>query len=204
MNYLAIDTCGKNLTLVLSVNGKNYTYFDKDLGLRHSVTLMPEIERLSLKIGFNLKDLDFIACVVGAGSFTGIRIGVSTVKALCFAYNKPCLKLTSFDVLAYNKKDLEKQKVLAVIDAGHNGYYAQVFDMGKVFEPKYLLENEVLELIKEYSPISNDDITAFSVEKADILNGLILAVENKKGEITSNVETLIPLYVRKSQAEEGR
>lgn len=204
MNYLAIDTCGKNLTLVLSVNGKNYTYFDNDLGLRHSVTLMPEIERLTLSAGFNLKDLDFIACVVGAGSFTGIRIGVSTAKALCFAYSKPCLKLTSFDVLAYNTKDLQNSKVLAVIDAGHNGYYAQVFDKGKTLEPKYLLEPEILELIKDYAPISNDDITAFSTIKADILSGLISAIENKTSEITSNIETLIPLYVRKSQAEEGR
>lgn len=204
MNYLAIDTCGKNLTLVLSVNGKNYTFFDNDLGLRHSVTLMPQIEKLLNEANLSPKDLDFIACVVGAGSFTGIRIGVATTKALCFAYNKPCLKLTSFDILAYNKKDLNNQKILAVIDAGHNGYYAQVFSKGEVKAPEYILEDEVIALIKEYAPISNDQITAFNVEKADILLGLISAVENKASEITFDINSLVPLYVRKSQAEEGR
>ncbi len=204
MNYLAIDTCGKNLTLVLSVNGKNYTFFDNDLGLRHSVTLMPQIEKLLNEANFNPKDLDFIACVVGAGSFTGIRIGVATTKALCFAYNKPCLKLTSFDILAYNKKDLNNQKILAVIDAGHNGYYAQVFSKGEVKAPEYILEDEVIALIKEYAPISNDQITAFNVEKADILKGLISATTSKASEKTFDLNSLVPLYVRKSQAEEGR
>lgn len=204
MNYLAIDTCGKNLTLVLKVGEKTYTFFDKDLGLKHSVTLMPEIENLALKSGLNLKDLDFISCVVGAGSFTGIRIGVSTAKALCFSYKLKCLNLTSFDVLAYNDKDFKEKKVLALIDAGHKGYYAQKIDFGTFLEPEYILEDQVLALKDEYDIISADEITAFSVKKADLLSGLISATENKVSEATFDLETLVPLYVRKSQAEEGR
>lgn len=204
MNYLAIDTCNKNLTLVLSVNGKTYTYFNAELGLRHSVTLMPEIEKLTLEANFNLKDLDFIACVVGAGSFTGIRIGVATAKALCYAFSKPCLRLTSFDLLAYNVKDFANKKVVAVIDAGHKGYYTQNFDNGNALNPEYILEEQVIALTKDHVAISNDDITAFSVIKADILKGLITAVKEKSGEVSFNLETLAPLYVRKSQAEEGR
>lgn len=204
MNYLAIDTCGKNLTLVLKVGENTYTYYNKDLGLKHSVTLMPEIENLVVKSGASLKDVDFIACVLGAGSFTGIRIGVSTAKALCYAYSKPCLKLTTFDLLAYNKKDFKKEKIIALIDAGHNGYYAQIFDEGKSRAPEYILEDEVINLIKEFEPISYDDITAFKVSKADILLGLIRAIEDKKDQISYNLEDLSPVYVRKSQAEEGR
>ena len=113
MNYLAIDTSGKNLTLVLSVNGEVVTYNDGECGVNHSVELMPRIEALLEGVSVSLKEVDFIACVVGAGSFTGIRIGVSTAKALCFVYGKPCLAITSFDTLAYNEK---QGKVLAIID----------------------------------------------------------------------------------------
>ncbi len=204
MNYLAIDTCGKNLTLVLKAGEKTYTFFDRDLGLKHSVTLMPEIENLALKSGFNLKDLDFIACVVGAGSFTGIRIGVSTAKALCFAYKLKCLKLTSFDILAYNEKDFKAKKVLALIDAGHKGYYAQKIDNGAFLEPEYILEDQVIALKDEYTIISADDIAVVDIIKADLLNGLVSAIEDKSNESTFDLETLVPLYVRKSQAEEGR
>ena len=80
MNYLAIDTSGKYLTIVLSVNGKKYIHNDSAGGVTHAVGLMPNVERLFLQADFSPKYLDFLACVVGAGSFTGIRIGVSTVK----------------------------------------------------------------------------------------------------------------------------
>ena len=204
MNYLAVDTCGKNLTIVLSYNEKIYNYYDKDCGLRHSVSLMPTIEKLVKEANCDFKNLDFIACVVGAGSFTGIRIGVSTVKALAFSYSLPVLKLTSFDVLAYNEKELYKENVLALIDAGHGGYYAQTFNKGVLGEPKYILKEEVLLLTKTHKIISADDLVELPHEKADVLKGLISSVEANKNNVSKDLEILVPLYVRKSQAEEGR
>ena len=67
MNYLAIDTSGKNLTVLIKKDGKYYTYFDKECGVSHSVDLMPAVENALLETGFNLTDADFIAVVVGAG-----------------------------------------------------------------------------------------------------------------------------------------
>ena len=104
MRYIAIDTSAKNLTIIAYDNGKIHKVFDEECGVNHSTELMPKLEELLHKANFDLKDADFLACVVGAGSFTGIRIGVATVKALCFAYKKPCLSITSFDTLAYNEK----------------------------------------------------------------------------------------------------
>ena len=119
MNYIAVDTSGKHLTLIAKKGDKIYEYFNADCGVNHSVSLMPELERLLDRADMRLTDADFFACAVGAGSFTGIRIGVSTVKALAFATKKPVLRLTSFDTLSYN---MDSGKVLAVIDAKHNGY----------------------------------------------------------------------------------
>ena len=204
MNYLAVDTCGKNLTIVLSYNERLYTFYDKDCGLRHSVSLMPTIEKLQVEANAEFSKLDFIACVVGAGSFTGIRIGVATAKALAFSYNLPVLRLTSFDVLAYNEKELKDKNVLALIDAGHGGYYAQTFTKGTKGEPKYILTEEVLSLIKEYKIISRDNLLGLDYEKADVLQGLINAVNALKENVCKDLGVIAPLYVRKSQAEEGR
>ena len=202
MNYLAIDTSGKNLTILICKDDITNSYFDSECGVNHSVNLMPKLEELCLAHDFDLKNADFFCAVVGAGSFTGIRIGVSTVKALCFAFNKPCLSITSFDTLAYNKKS---GKILAVIDAKHNGFYACGYENGKViYPPNYILKDQLLDLAKEYSLVSISEIDGLEVEIVDLLKGLEIAIREKTEDITSDIESLNPLYVRKSQAEEGR
>ncbi len=203
MNYLAINTSGKNLTIIVCKNDIITSYCDKECGVNHSVALMPKLEELAKKAEFNFSSADFFACVVGAGSFTGIRIGVSTVKALCFAFNKPCLSITSFDCLAYNVKG---GKVLAVIDAKHNGFYVCGYQDKKViYPPSYILKEQLEQIINDYqtlvavSEINGLDITPVSVEQ-----GLKIAVQEKAGEINRDLESLVPVYCRKSQAEEGR
>lgn len=201
MNYLAIDTSGKNLTLVIMHNGEIYKYFDAECGVSHSVSLLPEIEKLLEKAHVSVSDLDFIACVVGAGSFTGIRIGVSTAKALAFVHNKKVLSITSFDCLAYNKQG---GKRLAVIDAKHNGFFVCGYDNDEItYPPSYVMKDVLDSLSKEYPLICDTEID-LPYEKADIVEGLIKAIEVKKEFISENVNSLEPLYCRKSQAEEGR
>ncbi len=202
MKYLAIDTSGKNLTVVVENCGKVYKYYDDNCGLKHSVTLMPVVEKLLNQSGLNLKDADFIAVVVGAGSFTGIRIGVSTVKALCFAFKKPCLSITSFDVLAYNKSE---GRVLAAIDAGHGGYYVCPYDDSvPEKEPSYIIRDELIALAANYMVVAAEELGVVPCYVADMTEGLISAVRAKCGEASSDPDSAVPLYVRKSQAEEGR
>ena len=203
MNYLAIDTSGKNLTILIKKDQEVFKYSDPNCGVQHSVELMPRVEELLVKANFDLKDADFLSCVVGAGSFTGIRIGVATVKAMCFAYSKPCLAITSFDTLAYNEKG---GKVLALIDAKHNGFYACGYDNGKVvLEPSYLMREQIENLIDDYDvAVAIAPIDGLNVKSVCIGEGLKNAIENKLSEISNDPEKLSPLYVRKSQAEEGR
>ena len=202
MNYLSIDTSGKNLTIIIEKDGKTYSYFDAECGVNHSVNLMPRVSELAKEVGFDFNEADFFACVVGAGSFTGIRIGVATVKAMCFAFNKPCLSITSFDTLAYNTQG----KVLAVIDAKHNGFYVCGYDNHKVdFEPSYIMKDQLLELQKNYQTVvSSTAISDIDTKIVSVKDGLIKAIQAKKDQISWDIETLSPLYVRKSQAEEGR
>lgn len=202
MKYLAIDTSGKALTIVINIDGKYQTFFDAECGINHSINLMPRLEELVEKSGVKFAELDFIASVVGAGSFTGIRIGVSTVKALCLAYNLPAVSITSFDTIAYN---VDEEKVFAIIDAGHGGVYACGYEKGKVkVSPHYTLINQLKEECENYTLASFQPVADLDVKVVSTLDGLIKAVEDKKDQLVYDLDNLEPLYVRKSQAEEGR
>ena len=201
MKYLALDTSGKRLTVLIRKDSEYFVYTDENCGVKHSVEVMPQIEQLLKKANLSLSEVDFFASVTGAGSFTGIRIGVSTIKALCLAYQKKAVAVTSFDTIAYNKKD---EKVLAVINAGHGGYYACGYNKNKVeIEPCYILADKLAELEKESKILGFEDIEDFSTQVEDNVEGLKLAVNDKANELI-DADILNPLYVRKSQAEEGR
>ncbi|MBO4252072.1 MAG: tRNA (adenosine(37)-N6)-threonylcarbamoyltransferase complex dimerization subunit type 1 TsaB [Clostridia bacterium] len=200
MNYLAVDTSGKYLTVIAKNGEEIYEYFDENCGVDHSVKIMIEIENILARAKLSLADVDFFACTVGAGSFTGIRIGVSTVKALAFANKKPVLRITSFDTLAYNK---DSGKVLAVIDAKHNGYYVCPYVDGVAGEAKYISGEQLPDFIG-FSFLSSEKIAGVDTEVVSCVKGFIRAIERKEKDITDDINSLTPLYVRKSQAEEGR
>ena len=201
MNYLAIDTSGKNLTVIIRNGEKIYKYNDSDCGVNHSVDIMVVIQKLIEESKTDLRTADFISVVVGAGSFTGIRIGVSTAKSLCLAYNLPCLAITSFDVMAYNK---EKGKYLAVIDAKHNGYYVTGYRDKKVVYPPSFIDGETLKgLACEYKLLSTEKI-GLDTEIVSVVEGIIKAIEEKADLKTADMNEIVPLYIRKSQAEENR
>lgn len=202
MKYLLIDTSSKNLIVVAKNDEKTVCYSDANCGVNHSVALMPAIEDSLKKVELNLKDADFLGCTVGAGSFTGIRIGVSTIKALCFAYQKPCLSLTTFDAIAYN---IQGEKVMAVIDAKHDCYYVCGYDKTKVtVEPCFINKDALLEYQKEYRLLSFEEIDGIELDVVSLSDGIVICGEQKANEKTFDYESLSPLYVRKSQAEEGR
>lgn len=200
MNYLVFDTSGTHLTVALKVNGKLHKIYKENCGMQHSTTLMPAIENLLLQAKITVSQLDFIAVCVGAGSFTGIRIGISTAKALCYASGVKCLAVTSFDALAYDK---EYGDLIAVIDAKHGSYYVQEFEKFMPKDAMFVSKNQLEIMSKNKKIVCFTDID-LEHEKGDICNGIINAVEKKQGQATNNLESLTPLYIRKSQAEENR
>ena len=205
MKFLAIDTSGAHLT-VAAINGeKTVLTYQSDCGVKHSVSLMPEVERAVTEAGLDLKEADFIACAVGAGSFTGIRIGVATAKALAFVSGVKCLSITSFDTIAYNISGREEKRLLAVINAGHGGYYVCGYEKLKIdFPHKYVMTDELKKLSAEYTLCAGEKLAGFNAEIADLSKGLVAAAFDKASEANFDYDSLNPLYVRKSQAEEGR
>lgn len=198
MNYLAIDTSANELLVLLRFSGQTFFVRRDDCKTGHAAFLMEEIDNLLQQAKTDISALDFIACVVGPGSFTGIRIGVATVKALCFAYGKPALKLTSFDLLAYTALG---EKKLCLVDAMHGNYYAQTFLKGEKGEPAFLSTDQIISNYSDYLKIGNFESGKFLVEAADKKEGLYQAIEANCANLCDESE-LTPIYVKKSQAEE--
>ena len=220
MNYLAIDTSRESLTIAAgsvkteSVAKGNAAGSDMaggevksvrflpDCALTHSVLLMDEIEKCLAEAGFDKKDIDVFVCAIGPGSFTGIRIGVATVKALAYALGKKVLGVTSFESLAYNVSDGRKK--LAVIDARHANYYVCGYDAsGKInLSPRFVTLDELKKLSEEYEIVSDTETGIAGAIVANVKDGFIKAAIANLGNSSEDAETLVPLYVKKSQAEE--
>ena len=204
--FLAIDTTASYLTVIAKNKaGQIFTTHLPDCAMNHSVKLLQTVEKTLQDAGMGITDCDFFSCVVGAGSFTGIRIGIACVKGFCTATGKPCLPVTSFDEIAYTT---EGAKTLSVISAGHHYCYVCGYNIDKevVLPPSYRSEAEVQALSNEYTLAGFETMELSGMVHADMAKGLLLAVEAKQNNSENFMpcERLTALYVRKSQAEENR
>ena len=194
-NFLAIDTSSRYLTVLAQKGERVVLRHLPDCSMQHSVILMGEIERALNEAELTPADCDFFAAVTGPGSFTGIRIGISTVKGLALGAGKPLLGLTSFELIAYNVKS---ENFCVCIDAAHSHCYAQGFK-GFSLAPSYLSFETVSSLgCKLYG---FEDLPFENYTKIDVKNCLHPAICSIEGKISGDISAL---YVRKSQAEEGR
>ena len=101
MKILCIDTSSKLCSVAILENTTLINKLELDNGLTHSETLMPLIQKLLEECKLNLNDIDLLVSDIGPGSFTGIRIGVSTCKAFSDSINIPCIGISSLEALSY-------------------------------------------------------------------------------------------------------
>lgn len=137
MKIIAIDTTTKFLSLGF-YDGNRLGEYYLELGKLHSKLLIPTLERALDALGWGIKDADYFACGVGPGSFTGVRIGMSCVKALAWNLRKPVVGIPSLDILAQN---VEREGVVtAALDAKRSLVYCAV----------YKRKNSALKRISDY------------------------------------------------------
>jgi tRNA threonylcarbamoyl adenosine modification protein YeaZ len=195
MKILAIDTSQKAQTVVLIDGDKNY--IDVSAAAQtQSVLLMPSIDGVLKRARLAVSDIDVFGCVIGPGSFTGIRVGVSTIKGLSFG-GKPIVAVNSNELIAYNISDRPK-KFLTAIDALRDCYYVACFNdaLKCLSEPK-LIERE--EIKNQYGGIE------IFYEIKDVSRGFITLLNKRAAERDFVFcAGLTPLYIRRSQAEENK
>ncbi|HON24218.1 MAG TPA: tRNA (adenosine(37)-N6)-threonylcarbamoyltransferase complex dimerization subunit type 1 TsaB, partial [Syntrophales bacterium] len=102
MNILALDTSGTSAGIALVRDEVTLGEVFLALERHHSEILLPAVDQLLRVTGVRMKDLDLFACTVGPGSFTGVRIGVSTVKGLALACDRPVAGVSTLEALAEN------------------------------------------------------------------------------------------------------
>lgn len=130
MLTLAFDTSSKtaSVSLLRDETVVYETIVNKDVN--HSEVLLPAIDEAFLATGNKLADVDLFACTLGPGSFTGLRIGVSTLKGFMMATGKPAAGVSSLAALALNVE--RKDKVIgSVMDAGRGQVYLAYYRYDK-------------------------------------------------------------------------
>ncbi len=219
MKILAIDTSSEICSTAILENDKLIDENNLDNGKTHSENLMPLVDELLKRNGIKAKDLDLIACSVGPGSFTGIRIGVASMKPVADVLNIKIAAVTSLETLAKNVESTEKQKIVSLIDARNNQVYCGIFDNNYNLQEEYIAEDitVVIEKVKKYEDIvfvGNGAVLHKELLELNIKNAKF-SNENKqfaknvgrlgyKKYLENNLctaDTIMPLYLRKSQAE---
>lgn len=127
MKILSIDTASQICGVSILENNNLIVRLDLDTGRTHSENLMPMIDQAFKQTNLSLKDIDLLVCDNGPGSFTGIRIGIATVKAFCDSLNIPCIGVSSLETLAYS---ISAEGLIAtILDCKNDNCYFALYEL---------------------------------------------------------------------------
>lgn len=151
MKILSLDSTSVTASAAIIENGRTLAENFINNGLTHSQTLMPLVEKTLVDSGVSIKDIDLFAVTNGPGSFTGVRIGIASVKGMADALNKPCFAVSTLEAIAEPLKN-EDVIACAVMDARCNQVYTAIFENGnRICEDKAMLIDELGEELKQYN-----------------------------------------------------
>ena len=164
MKILGIDTTTKFLSIGVYDGAKVYSY-NLEVARRLSSLLAPTIKRILDTLGWQASDIDYFACGLGPGSFTGMRVGLATIKGLAWSLHKPIIGISTLDILARNVK-AESVTIIPMVDAKRNLIYCSVYktegSIQKRITPYLLLtEKEFLKKMRVKSIIFGDAVALY-------------------------------------------
>ena len=224
MKVLGLDTSSNATSIAVIEDNKLICEYTVNTKTTHSQKLMPMIENM-LKISeINVNDMDMISICQGPGSFTGLRIGMATAKALSHVNNLPIVGVNSLELLAGNM-DLSDKKICSILDAQRTQVYMgqYKFENNKLVEIKSVDVVEIDELLEELKS-SNEEwilvgeaVYKYEDKIKEIENICVPAPSHNVNKASSlctiamnkydqNIDvydcyTINPVYIRKSQAE---
>ena len=221
MKILSVDSSSVSASVSITENGITLAESFINNGLTHSQTLMPMVEKTLKDSGVSIKDIDLFAITNGPGSFTGVRIGIASVKGMADALNKKCVAVSTLEAIAEPLKDKDCI-ACAVMDARCNQVYTAIFENGKrLCEDKAVLIDELGVELKNYNKkvvfIGDGSVLCYEKLK-DIVTDISVADENiryihassigrltedkiENGEEPTDSAKLVPYYLRLPQAE---
>jgi tRNA threonylcarbamoyladenosine biosynthesis protein TsaB len=223
MLILAFDTSSK--TASVAVLEDNTVLHDTliNIGLNHSEVLLPAIEQACIRTGIKISEFDLFACTIGPGSFTGLRIGSSTMKGFMLAAGKPAVGISSLAALACNA-GMHSTLICPVMDAGRGQVYTACFQfdqngipelMGqeRVMNPSdiqydrdqkmIILGDGVVKYRDAFPDVTGKNVTILSQSHQYIRASSVgfLGREKYKREEFLDADTFVPFYLRSPDAE---
>ena len=228
MNILMIDTSGPACGVAVMKDGQMICELQLTSGKTHSQRVMPMVDQALSMCEMTPADIDLFGAVVGPGSFTGVRIGVATVKALAHAAGKPCIGVDALEALAANVTGFDGV-ICPILDARAQQVYGAMFESG--MPPVRLMNDEAEKLtlfldrveatgkdalflgdgMAALRPMIEERLGAKAhfapAQHAGLraASACALAAEYAKDENNlRDCVTLLPLYLRAPQAERER
>ncbi|MBQ9280215.1 MAG: tRNA (adenosine(37)-N6)-threonylcarbamoyltransferase complex dimerization subunit type 1 TsaB [Clostridia bacterium] len=233
MKILALDTSGGNCSACLLEDDKIVSEFSLSAGVTHSQTLLPIVDTLNQFSNIDISEVDVFACSTGPGSFTGLRIGIATVKGFALSLEKKVIGVPTLLGLAYNIPYFDGL-ICSVLDAKNNNVYAGIYRYQEgvpVLVGDYITESsdKLIEILEEKMGafvdmqlakvmfVGNGAITyrekfvaafgkqahfaSFSFNRELASSIALVAWNRAKNGDFDDYDTLVPMYLKKSQAE---
>ena len=201
MISLFVDTSYKSLFMALFKDKELLDKIQIMSEFNFSETMIPKLNDLLEKNNISSKDVSKIFVVVGPGSFTGIRIGLTACKTFAYAHNIPLVPLSSLEFMATTS--VNTKYVIPMIDARHDMIFGGVYDNNgnSIVDDCYCSISSLLEKI--------DDSYTFVSFDEDLSNGIVLPVYDVSkivlkhfNDSTVNCHAIKPNYLKKTEAEE--
>lgn len=226
MKILGVDSSAKTASVSIVEDGKVLSLLYSNTGFTHSQTLMPMIKNALDITALKASDIDAFAVSIGPGSFTGIRIGIAAIKGMAQPLSKPSIAVSTLEAAAFPLKEYDCTAV-SVMDARREQVYGAVFNCSENKLKRLTNDsaNSILDLYEKIKDIKtpiyligdgadisfaalNERMTNIKVapeqikhQRADSV--ALLALEKyKNGEFVS-ADSLNPIYLRSSQAEQS-
>ncbi len=223
MLILAFESTAKAASAALVRDGKLVSQYSQCSGLTHSRTLLPMGEDMLKNAELTLGDVDLIAVAHGPGSFTGVRIGVSMVKGLAWAADKPCVGVSTLEAMAWHGL-AAGGLICPVMDARRSQVYNALFRMEdgrpvRLTEDRPIALTELAEELRAYKErvfLVGDGAELSFRTLSELGLPCVLAPENLRMQSAWGVamaamdkepgsaDSLLPVYLRLSQAERER
>ena len=209
-----IETSSKNCSVCLSSKGNLVTSFDlEDEAYRHSELLTSSIQNILNENNLDVSGLSAVSIGIGPGSFTGLRIGFSVAKGLCYPHNIDLIGLSSLKIIA-NSVVKENKNIISLIKDKGEHYYISKYsnDLKEIVEPKIklidrdyifnILDDDSVIVVNTdesnefISDLVNEEIQVFkrTISSVDMISLSHKSLEEKKFEDIAYIE---PMYVKK-------
>ncbi|MGO9136765.1 MAG: tRNA (adenosine(37)-N6)-threonylcarbamoyltransferase complex dimerization subunit type 1 TsaB [Syntrophales bacterium] len=226
MLTLAIDTSTKSASIALLRDSDILSEIFFNLDVNHSLVLLPALDHLLRLSRVEAGGIDLFACTMGPGSFTGLRVGASTVKGLALATGKPIAGVSTLEALAFNiispeisvcpMLDAKKDQVYTALYRTGRDYTLEKIETERVTDVREFLccvDEEVIfvgdgavkyaGLISEILPGKSCLASVYHQHVRAAVVGLLGRKKYSEGDILDSV-TFAPAYLRASEAEVKR